>query len=44
VLLGCISQQVPGELLWDASACRFKNSEAANALLKPHVRKGWEIG
>ncbi|OQC22480.1 MAG: Oxidoreductase family, NAD-binding Rossmann fold [Verrucomicrobia bacterium ADurb.Bin070] len=44
VLLGCISQQIPGELAWDASACRFTNSKAANALLKPHVRDGWEIG
>jgi len=44
VLLGCISQQIPGELQWDASACRFTNSKEANALLKPHVRDGWEIG
>jgi predicted dehydrogenase len=44
VLLGCISQQVSGELKWDAGACRFTNSSEANKLLKPHVRKGWEIG
>jgi predicted dehydrogenase len=44
VLLGCISQQVEGELTWDAKAGRFSNSAAANALLKPPVRDGWEVG
>ena len=44
VLLGCISQRVPGELKWDARACRFTNSKAANLLLKPSVREGWKIG
>ncbi len=44
VLLGCISQQVEGELRWDARAGRFTNSAAANALLKPFVRDGWTIG
>jgi predicted dehydrogenase len=44
VLLGCVSQRVAGELKWDAAACRFTNSPEANRLLKPHVRKGWEIG
>jgi predicted dehydrogenase len=44
VLLGCISQQVVGELKWDASACRFANSKEANALLKPYIREGWQIG
>ena len=43
VLLGCISQQVEGELKWDAQAGRFTNSEAANNLLKPQLRSGWEI-
>jgi hypothetical protein len=43
VLLGCISQQVGGELKWDAKAGRFTNSEAANNLLKPQLRSGWEI-
>jgi len=43
VLLGCISQQVDGELKWDAQAGRFTNSEAANSLLKPQLRSGWEI-
>jgi hypothetical protein len=44
VLLGCISQQVPGELKWDAQKGRFTNSEAANKLLTPHIRPGFEIG
>ena len=44
VLLGCISQQIPGELKWDAAACRFTNNDEANKLLKPHVRDGWTIG
>jgi predicted dehydrogenase len=43
VLLGCISQQVEGELKWDAKAGRFTNSEAANNLLKPRLRSGWEF-
>ena len=44
VVLGCISQRVPGRLDWDQAAGRFKNSEAANALLKPQVRPAWTIG
>lgn len=44
VLLGCISQRVPGRLDWDAKANRFRNSDAANALLTPYVRPPWKIG
>ncbi len=44
VLLGCVSQRIAGELKWDAGRCRFTNSAEANALLKPYVRSGWEIG
>ena len=44
VLLGTTAIRVPGETLeWDAAKCQFKNSEAANALVKPTYRKGWEI-
>lgn len=43
VLLGVIAFRVPGKLLWDSKAMRFTNSEAANALLRPVVRKGWEL-
>jgi hypothetical protein len=41
--LGAISLRVPGKLLWDANKRRFSNSEAANRLLKPYLRKGWEL-
>ena len=44
VLLGCISQRVQGRLDWDAKASRFRNSDAANALLTPYVRPTWTIG
>ena len=44
VLLGCISQRIPGKLVWDAAKCRFANSEEANALLVPYIRPGWQLG
>ncbi|MGN0846379.1 MAG: Gfo/Idh/MocA family protein [Kiritimatiellia bacterium] len=44
ILLGCISQRIPGKLEWDQAAGRFTNSDEANALLKPYVRHGWSIG
>lgn len=44
VLLGCISQQVDGELKWDARTARFNDNPVADKLLKPFVRDGWEIG
>jgi hypothetical protein len=31
-------------LKWDAQKGRFTNSEAANKLLTPHIRPGFEIG
>jgi predicted dehydrogenase len=43
VLLGVIAFRVPGKLLWDSKAMRFTNSEAANKLLRPEIRKGWEL-
>lgn len=43
VLLGCVSQRIPGELLWDHPNMRFTNSDNANQLLKPHIRPGWSI-
>ena len=42
VLVGCIAQQVPGLLKWSSRKQSFKNNRAANALVKPHIRKGWE--
>jgi hypothetical protein len=41
--LGAIALRVPGKLYWDAKKRRFSNSEAANKLLKPYLRKGWEL-
>jgi predicted dehydrogenase len=41
MLIGCIAQQVPGKLSWDADAQKFDNP-AANALIKPYIREGWE--
>jgi hypothetical protein len=29
--------------MWDAKNARFTNSEEANKLLRPFVRKGWEL-
>jgi hypothetical protein len=42
MLIGCIAQQVPGKLNWDAAAQTFGNPDA-DALLKPYIRKGWEF-
>ncbi|HSW51192.1 MAG TPA: hypothetical protein VLH09_13500, partial [Bryobacteraceae bacterium] len=41
--LGAIALQVPGKLMWDAQRMRFTNSAEANKLLRPHLRKGWEL-
>ena len=41
--LGAIALHVPGKLMWDGAKMRFTNSEAANKLLMPFIRKGWEI-
>jgi len=41
MLVGCIAQQVEGKLTWDTKKQTFKNKEA-DALLVPHIRKGWE--
>lgn len=41
--LGAVALRVPGKLLWDASKRRFTNSEAANRLVKPYLRKGWDL-
>lgn len=41
--LGSIALRVPGKLQWDAAKRRFSNSEDANRLLKPYLRKGWDL-
>jgi len=43
VLLGCIAQQAPGELQWDAKAMKFRNSFEGNKLINPYIRDGWSI-
>ena len=42
-LVGCVAQQVPGKLVWDAAAQSFGANAAANALVRPFIRKGWEF-
>jgi len=42
-VLGAIAMRVDGKLEWDAANLRFTNNEAANQLVKPIFRKGWEI-
>ncbi len=41
--LGAVALRVPGKLMWDAKNRRFSNSDDANRLLKPYIRKGWEM-
>jgi len=41
--LGAVALRVPGKLVWDAKSMRFTNNDEANKLLKPNIRKGWEL-
>ena len=43
ILVGCIAQQVLGKLVWDAATQSFAGNAAANALVRPYIRKGWEF-
>ena len=44
VLLGVLAIRVPNQRLeWDGAAMRFTNSEAANALINPSYREGWQL-
>jgi predicted dehydrogenase len=43
LVLGTIALRVPGKLVWDAKNLRFSNSEEANKLLVPSVRKAWDF-
>lgn len=43
VLVGCVAQRVPGKLTWDSGRQAFSGNDAACALIKPHIRKGWEF-
>lgn len=40
--LGCIAQRLGGNLKFNPEKKRFTNSKAANALLDPAPRRGWE--
>ena len=43
MLVGCVAQQLPGSVhMWDADN-RIFDSAAANALVKPYLRSGWEF-
>jgi len=43
VLLGCVAQRVPGRLTWDSAKMAFAGNDAANALVRPYMRHGWEF-
>jgi predicted dehydrogenase len=43
VLLGNIAIRAEDKLYWDADALRFRNSDAADALLQPPYRDGWTL-
>ena len=43
MLVGCIAQRVPGVLNWDSANQIFVGSRAANALVTPYIRSGWEF-
>ena len=42
VLVGVMSQRVPGVLAWDSARQRFDNA-AANDLMRPFIRRGFEF-
>ena len=41
--LGAIALRGPGKLMWDGKKRQFSNSQEANRLLKPFLRKGWDL-
>ena len=43
ILVGCVAQQVLGKLQWNSQTQSFVGNAAANALVKPFIRKGWEF-
>ncbi len=45
ILLGTVAVRVPDQKLeWDSAKLTFKNSEAANKLLRRNYREGWHTG
>ena len=43
ILVGVIAQQVSGKVCWDSATQSFAGNAAANALIKPYIRAGWEF-
>jgi predicted dehydrogenase len=44
VLLGCLATRFPETTLeWDAAAQKFTNVSIANAYVRRHYRRGWEV-
>lgn len=43
VLLGNIAIRTQEKLLWDGPNLKFTNSDAANALINPSYREGWQL-
>ena len=43
VLLGNTAFRVGEPLEWDAKACKVTNTSAADELIRPEYRKGWEL-
>jgi hypothetical protein len=43
IALGAIAVKLNTKLEWDAENMKITNNPEADALLKPAVRKGWEI-
>ena len=43
MLVGCIAQRVHSVLAWDSANQVFVGNRAANALVKPFIRSGWEF-
>ncbi len=41
--LAALAFRVPGRLDWDSKAMRFTNSAEATKLVRPTVRKGWDL-
>jgi hypothetical protein len=44
IALGAIATKLNCKLEWDAANMRITNNAAANELLRPVIRKGWQIG
>ena len=42
ILVGCIAQRIPGRHVWDSERQAF-GDDAANALVRPMIRRGWEF-